>query len=215
MKIIYGVTLLLLASGLVAGPSLALENRIDSIPNPSFDCAKATNDLEITVCSDSYLADLDREMAELYFTARETRPDKDAFLKEQRNFVRYLQRVGKEFRGLYPRDYNFQPAYIHFLVTVGYHYRIRYFKTLLGADIISQNWVNLDEGDLDPCFGDYGANCDPPDNVFGIYLDGEVVWSRYPTLDLGQGDPDPCHGVFDNEYCQSPYQIIDGDLILR
>jgi uncharacterized protein YecT (DUF1311 family) len=60
-----------------------------SLVKPSFDCAKATTPVEIAICSDSGLAQLDLAMVKIYNLARE-RTDKRQLLAEQKKWIEEL-----------------------------------------------------------------------------------------------------------------------------
>ncbi len=57
---------------------------------PSFDCAKASGDVEKLICSDDGLAELDRSLAELYAVVlNNTPPGEQKLLKaEQRGWIK-------------------------------------------------------------------------------------------------------------------------------
>jgi uncharacterized protein len=57
---------------------------------PSFDCAKATHDVEKLICEDAGLAELDQSLAELYATVLKHTPDanKGTLKAEQRGWVK-------------------------------------------------------------------------------------------------------------------------------
>ncbi|MDR0548716.1 MAG: lysozyme inhibitor LprI family protein [Deltaproteobacteria bacterium] len=65
---------------------------LDSKPilaQPSFDCAKASTAMELVICGDETISEMDAYMAQLYTSLRHAPGvDKNALLKSQRNFVR-------------------------------------------------------------------------------------------------------------------------------
>lgn len=75
-------TAVAIAIGLSASATWAAE--------PSFDCTKATHDVETLICNDAGLAELDQSLAELYATVLKHTPDaKKGMLKaEQRGWVK-------------------------------------------------------------------------------------------------------------------------------
>jgi uncharacterized protein len=58
--------------------------------SPSFDCAKASSDVEKLICSDAGLAELDRSLADLYHRVLENTPKGEQKLlkAEQRGWVK-------------------------------------------------------------------------------------------------------------------------------
>ena len=77
--------------------------------HPSFDCAKATHDVEKLICKDAGLAELDRSLAELYATVLEHTPDakKGALKTEQRGWVKGRDDCWKsdDMRGCVANEY--------------------------------------------------------------------------------------------------------------
>ncbi|MDR2141053.1 MAG: hypothetical protein LBR11_04570 [Deltaproteobacteria bacterium] len=188
-------------------------DNVSKTPKPSFDCAAASTDVEKIVCSDVELADLDMEMSQLYFKIRNQLTNKEPFTKEQITFIKYLAKKAKEYRKYDHDESSFRKSFIYFLKNFGYKYRIRYFKFILAGQPLPRSWVNVDQGDPDPCRGNY-ANCDPR-GIKGIYKNGRVVWSRDTIwLKLDEGDPDTCHGILDYEYCPQNFQIVDESSII-
>jgi uncharacterized protein len=55
---------------------------------PSFDCSKASNAVEIVVCSNPRLSEFDQEMADIYKSAMANATDTDALKAQQRNWIR-------------------------------------------------------------------------------------------------------------------------------
>lgn len=55
---------------------------------PSFDCAKASTDVERMICNSQELARADAELAPLYRAALESAPDKQAFKDEGKDWIR-------------------------------------------------------------------------------------------------------------------------------
>ena len=74
----------LLASLLVINAASAAE----TVPGPSFDCAKASAPLDKLICSDPPLADLDRRLATTFRQRMETAADRDELLGQQRIWLK-------------------------------------------------------------------------------------------------------------------------------
>lgn len=75
-------------AALAAGLCLTTVNA--SASSPSFDCAKATHDVEKLICSDAGLADLDRSLSSLYSTLLKHTPESQqkGLKTEQRGWVK-------------------------------------------------------------------------------------------------------------------------------
>jgi len=77
--------------------------------SPSFNCAKASTDVEKLICSDAELANLDRSLADLYGTLLKQTPAKDQqMLKaEQRGWVKGRNECWKsdDMRGCVAAEY--------------------------------------------------------------------------------------------------------------
>ncbi|MDR2611610.1 MAG: lysozyme inhibitor LprI family protein [Deltaproteobacteria bacterium] len=79
----------LFPAALAAALYLAFAPRLAAYEEPSFDCDKAASSVEITICSDSGLAVLDRRMAQLYSRARQSPyVDRGELLADQRRWWR-------------------------------------------------------------------------------------------------------------------------------
>ena len=52
---------------------------VESVPRPSFDCARARSQPERLICSDAHLAQLDRELGGLHARARNAAPNEAEF----------------------------------------------------------------------------------------------------------------------------------------
>jgi uncharacterized protein YecT (DUF1311 family) len=81
-----------------------------SVPvNPSFDCAKASHEVEELICKDAELADLDRSLADLYAVVLKNTPESEQkMLKaEQRGWVKGRNDCWKssDERGCVTREY--------------------------------------------------------------------------------------------------------------
>ena len=76
-------TLAILAASCLAAP-------LAQASHPSFDCSKATHEVEQLICKDADLADLDRSLAELYATLLKHTPasEQGALKTEQRGWVK-------------------------------------------------------------------------------------------------------------------------------
>ena len=78
-------------------------------PNPSFDCAKTSHDVEELICKDAELADLDRSLAELYAVVLKNTPASEQKLlkAEQRGWVKGRNDCWKssDQRGCVKREY--------------------------------------------------------------------------------------------------------------
>ena len=79
-------------------------------PNPSFDCAKASHEVEELICKDAELADLDRSLADLYAVVLKNTPTSEQkMLKaEQRGWVKGRNDCWKssDERGCVKREYD-------------------------------------------------------------------------------------------------------------
>jgi uncharacterized protein YecT (DUF1311 family) len=77
--------------------------------NPSFDCAKASHEVEELICKDAELADLDRSLADLYAVVLKNTPESEQkMLKaEQRGWVKGRNDCWKssDERGCVKREY--------------------------------------------------------------------------------------------------------------
>lgn len=77
--------------------------------HPSFDCAKATHEVEKLICKDAHLAEQDRSLAELYaMVLKHTPESKQSALKtEQRGWVKGRDDCWKDsdMRGCVAREY--------------------------------------------------------------------------------------------------------------
>lgn len=69
-------------------PSIMSPSDVDPASGPSFDCAKASGDVERMVCQDPALAALDRELDALYTRLQSKAGDRDAFVATQRGWVK-------------------------------------------------------------------------------------------------------------------------------
>jgi uncharacterized protein len=102
---------LLRTLALAAGLSLAAPGAQAA---PSFDCAKASTDVEKLICSDAELAKLDHSLADLYGTLLKHTPAKDQqMLKaEQRGWVKGRNECWKsdDMRGCVAAEYRSQIA---------------------------------------------------------------------------------------------------------
>ncbi|NEX22041.1 DUF1311 domain-containing protein [Thiorhodococcus mannitoliphagus] len=80
-------TLTLLAASCLAAP---LFSPLANAAHPSFDCAKATHEVEQLICKDADLAALDQSLAELYATLMKHTPasQQGALKTEQRGWVK-------------------------------------------------------------------------------------------------------------------------------
>ena len=67
--------------------STATNEPTPSEAKPSFDCNKASHNVEILICSDLELATLDREMGEVFVTAKSRIEDRSAFVRDQREWI--------------------------------------------------------------------------------------------------------------------------------
>ena len=78
-------------------------------PNPSFDCAKASHEVEELICKDAELADLDRSLSDLYSVVLKNTPaSEQKMLKaEQRGWVKGRNDCWKssDERGCVKREY--------------------------------------------------------------------------------------------------------------
>ena len=78
-------------------------------PNPSFDCAKASHEIEELICKDAELADLDRSLADLYAVVLKNTPtgEQKTLKAEQRGWVKGRNDCWKssDERGCVKREY--------------------------------------------------------------------------------------------------------------
>ena len=78
-------------------------------PNPSFDCAKASHEIEELICKDAELADLDRSLADLYAVVLKDTPtsEQKTLKAEQRGWVKGRNDCWKssDERGCVKREY--------------------------------------------------------------------------------------------------------------
>jgi len=79
-QIAFSITLLMLATAGLAFSEPSLQSRA------TFDCTKASGEIEKLICKDEGLASLDRQMAEVYAKAMKSWPSDVA--KEQRGYQR-------------------------------------------------------------------------------------------------------------------------------
>lgn len=68
------------------------------VPSPSFSCADARTEAEITICKSSLLSDLDHEMAELYFALVEplSGTERTSFVSNQRIWLKWRDTCPQE-----------------------------------------------------------------------------------------------------------------------
>jgi uncharacterized protein YecT (DUF1311 family) len=182
-------------------------------PDPSFDCREASTVVEVTVCGDSELAALDREMADLYARLLKVTGDKKGLQSDQRNFIKHRDQQGE-----YSQRYAWPAGVLTSALKDNvYRPRVDYLKKALNPEEIKlpKGWVNLDQGQKDPCRGDR-KRCDPGQyGLDGVYGGGKVLWTNKVWLNLTDGDPDPCRGVYDYQYCDGfTGNIMKGDTIL-
>ena len=71
-----------LEAAVTAAPQLRQATGDASVPTPSFDCARARSRPEQIICSDSQLAQLDRELGRLHARARNASSDPAAFRRQ-------------------------------------------------------------------------------------------------------------------------------------
>jgi uncharacterized protein len=90
--------------------AIALSSPAAWAAHPSFDCARATHDVEKLICKDAELAGLDQSLAELYATLLKHTPEsKQGALKtEQRGWVKGRDDCWKDsdVRGCVAREYH-------------------------------------------------------------------------------------------------------------
>jgi uncharacterized protein len=103
------MTKLQTSSVLLAAIGLCLASAGALAANPSFDCAKASSDVEKLICSDAELAGLDRSLAGLYGTLlKHTPASEQKMLKaEQRGWVKGRDECWKsdDLRGCVASEY--------------------------------------------------------------------------------------------------------------
>ncbi|HJP98737.1 MAG TPA: hypothetical protein VJ862_09265 [Rhodanobacteraceae bacterium] len=78
-----------------AGVPVVLQAVIAKTAGPSFDCSKATSATALTICSNSGLRDLDRQMAILYYSRTDYATDQSV-RDEQRAWLRGRNQCGAD-----------------------------------------------------------------------------------------------------------------------
>jgi uncharacterized protein YecT (DUF1311 family) len=85
-----------LPQAIVVVPAVGPETTPARTATPSFDCARASTDADLTICNDVDLADLDRRLANLYFRLRdrEVGARRDSLVQSQRDWLRQRNACG-------------------------------------------------------------------------------------------------------------------------